>query len=213
MEVKKKTYQIMSIILLVITVASIIFSVITKQHSSKVEKENSEKIISLKRDKADLNNQIKQLKSGNVKKYSADYLNSSSMNVKTNVDDFFKVINNWTGDNYATRSERAKKFATDEVVKLFVGGNLNKNGAKQIATQLKTNKTTKEIVESHWFIEKTNGENVNGLYIVSTVTSVQDSNKSSQQQLYRITYNILDKKIIKAQPVDLTNGSLDNLGK
>ena len=62
------------------------------------------------------------------------------MEVKPNVDKFFKVINNWTRDNYATWSRRAKKYATEDVVKLFVGGTDNETAAKQ----LKANDTKKK---------------------------------------------------------------------
>lgn len=72
------------------------------------------------------------------------------MEVKPNVDNFFKVINNWTGDNYATRSRRAKKYATEDIVKLFVGGTDNETAAKQ----LKANDTKKKIIDAHWYIEK-----------------------------------------------------------
>ena len=72
------------------------------------------------------------------------------MDVKPNVDNFFKVINNWTGDNYATRSRRAKKYATEDIVKLFVGGTDNETAAKP----LKANATKKKIIDAHWYIEK-----------------------------------------------------------
>lgn len=199
-------------IAVIVSILSIGFALFAVYNNTKIIKSSSSTISNLKSENAELKNQITKFKKGNLKKYSADFLNKSSMNVKPNVDSFFKVINNWNGDNYATRRPRALKFASEDVVKNFVGGSSNANGVKQQAKQLKVNKATRKITESHWFTEKTTGENVNGLYIITTESSVQNTNTTTQQQIYLINYNILDQKITKAQPVDLSNNSLKNIG-
>lgn len=209
MEIKKKTYQVLSIVFLIIALAALTFTFISHKQAQKHNLQQSEVITQLKDKNKKLLNQYNRLKSNRLKKYSANNLNNSSMDVKPNVDNFFKVINNWTGDNYATRSRRAKKYATENVVKLFVGGTDNETAAKQ----LKANDTKKKITDAHWYIEKTSGEKVNGLYIIATKSSVQDTNQAKQRQVFLITYNILQQKITNAKPVDLSNGSLDHLGE
>lgn len=213
MEIKKKTYQVLSIVFLIIALAALTFTFISHKQAQKHNLQQSEVITQLKDKNKKLLNQYNRLKSNRLKKYSANNLNNSSMDVKPNVDNFFKVINNWTGDNYATRSRRAKKYATENVVKLFVGGTDNETAAKQQAKQLKANDTKKKITDAHWYIEKTSGEKVNGLYIIATKSSVQDTNQAKQRQVFLITYNILQQKITNAKPVDLSNGSLDHLGE
>lgn len=213
MEVKKKTYQILSIIFLGISIVLLVGLYMTYTKGQTAAQQQQTKISKLQSQNGKLQAQYTQLKADKLKKYSANNLNQSSMNVKTNVDDFFKAINNWTGDNYATRGKRAKQYATEDVVKLFIGGTDDAAAAAKQAAQLKANDTSRKISDSHWYIEKTSGEKVNGLYIVTTETSVQKTNKNRQRQIYLIGYSIPQQKITSATPVDLSNGSLDNLGK
>lgn len=142
--------QVLSIIFLIIALAALTFTFISHKQAQKHNLQQSEVITQLKDKNNKLLNQYNRLKSNRLKKYSANNLNDSSMDVKPNVDNFFKVINNWTGDNYATRSRRAKKYATEDIVKLFVGGTDNETAAKQ----LKANDTKKKIIDAHWYIEK-----------------------------------------------------------
>ena len=102
MEIKKKTYQVLSIVFLIIALAALTFTFISHKQAQKHNLLQSEVITQLKDKNKKLLNQYNRLKSNRLKKYSANNLNNSSMGVKPNVDKFFKVINNWTGDNYAT---------------------------------------------------------------------------------------------------------------
>lgn len=103
MEVKKKTYQILSIIFLGISIVLLVGLYMTYTKDQTAAQQQQTKISKLQSQNGKLQAQYTQLKADKLKKYSANNLNQSSMNVKTNVDDFFKAINNWTGDNYATR--------------------------------------------------------------------------------------------------------------
>ncbi|MBZ2406640.1 MULTISPECIES: hypothetical protein [Liquorilactobacillus] len=205
-----RKYQIISIVttlFAILAVFAVVLVTINKNKAISTKKaiiqEKTEQYQKLQRS-------YKKLKTDRLSKYSAANLNQSSMNAKTNINNFFAAVNTWDGNTYADRANKAKKYATNDVVTLFVGDTSNSESIKKQAKSLKENQTEKELKQTNWYIEKTTGNNVKGLAIITTVTSVQDANKQTTQQMYQITYNVPQKKITKASPVDLSsNNSID----
>lgn len=191
---QKQLYIILGVLatLLIVVIAFCSWKVVA------VNKENK----SLKAEKAQQVKYIKNLQENRVAKYSSATINHRAEIAKGQIDSFFYVINNWTGDNYASRYSRAKKYADTEIVNKYIGGGSQKD-AEQQAENFKANKMTSKVISTNWYTEESNSSLVSGLYLIKTKVKVDGDKGTYSTQMFQVNYNLTEKKVISIDPVSI----------
>ena len=112
------------------------------------------------------------------------------------------MINNWTGDNYASRYSRAKKYVDADIVNKYIGGGSQKD-AEQQAENFKANKMTSKVISTNWYTEESNSSLVSGLYLIKTQVKVDGDKGTYSTQMFQVDYNLTQKKVISIDPVSI----------
>ncbi|MBS0953006.1 hypothetical protein ABC426_00495 [Lactiplantibacillus plantarum] len=145
---------------------------------------------------------IAEIKANRVAKYSSSAINHRAEIAKKQVDGFFYAVNDWSGDNYASRYKRAKKYANAEIARKYIGGGSQKDAQEQ-AQNFKANKMTSKVISTAWFTEQADSNVVTGLYLMKTRTKVDGDKGTYSEQLFMITYDLTKKAVESIEPVSL----------
>lgn len=174
------------------------------QHQRKVQVDSLRSRLETKEQQTrNAQEKVAEIKAEKVAKYSKSVLNDNSKNAKSNIDKFFTALDQWSGNQWAKRIEKAKPYATEKALNNFTGGGQQSySEIDKRASELQANHTTSLVTSTNWYTEKSNGEVVNGLYLIKSKVTVNDDAGTNNTQLFKISYDLSSGKITKISSID-----------
>lgn len=202
--VSRKSLAIVTIIFVIILAGMLLLIKSNNDQKQQVQQDLNR----LESKNKELGNNNDKIKNNQVSKYSASNLINLSEDSKNNINGFFKAVYNWNGHNYSDRYNNSLKYATDSTVHTMLGdkNNFSKEKDSDFVTNAIKNNMGQNVEDSHIFMEKSDGNSINGIYSVKTKTS-SNGRYTHAMQWFRFEYDVQQGKVTKVAPVQLDSSN------